>query len=127
MDLTKVVLAGSPFGGPLAVVRDEKKILQVSESSLKSQLRIYSSAGDLFAAVHWDKHGLVGMSWNSKEELVCVLEDGQVYFFSVQGSLLRQFSMGSRCQEVGVIDCQASFPPHHLVDTHTHTHTHART
>ena len=41
----KEVLIGAPFGGPVAVKRDESKLVKLDTTSMKPQVEIYSSSG----------------------------------------------------------------------------------
>lgn len=46
MDFSKFKLVGAPYGGPIAVTRDQKKLLLVNQGvSLKPTFHIYTSAG----------------------------------------------------------------------------------
>eukprot|EP00743_Colponemidia_sp_Colp-15_P004235 GILK01004569.1.p1 GENE.GILK01004569.1~~GILK01004569.1.p1 ORF type:complete len:820 (-),score=138.43 GILK01004569.1:154-2613(-) len=85
IDLNKYVIAGAPFGGPVALVRDEKKLLLLGSQSSKPRMFIYTSSGKLLASFAWEYRGLVTMGWNEDENLVCLLEDGQVLTFNVDG------------------------------------------
>jgi len=45
VDLAKYKVAGAPFGGPVALVRDENKIVAVQKQSVKPLISVYSSSG----------------------------------------------------------------------------------
>ena len=47
VDLFKSILCGASHGGPLAITRDEKKILVVNPGSLRPNIQIYASSGKL--------------------------------------------------------------------------------
>ena len=38
-------VCGAPFGGPIALIRDEKKLVQLNEEHLKPKLKIFTSSG----------------------------------------------------------------------------------
>lgn len=69
-------VCGAQFGGPLAMIRDERK---VSTEEIKSRLRIFTSSGLSIADVEWDASKRVaGMGWSDQEQLIIVLEDGKL-------------------------------------------------
>jgi hypothetical protein len=51
MNLDDYHIAGAPFGGPLALIRDDKKLVALSGDNAKSKLRIYTTAGNKIAEV----------------------------------------------------------------------------
>lgn len=107
MDLSKYMVAAAPFGGPLAFVRDEKKILLIEQDNqLKPMVQIYSSAGKQLGAFLWDKGKIAGMGWTEFERLLIVLEDGTIMQYTLQGKLYNQFSLGKECAEQQVQDCR---------------------
>ena len=44
-------LAGAPYGGPIALIRDDRKVPASSEDGDKSKLRIFTSAGEMISEV----------------------------------------------------------------------------
>ncbi|KAG0454964.1 hypothetical protein HPP92_024256 [Vanilla planifolia] len=108
MDLTRHRVACAPFGGPIAVIRDDSKIVQLYAESARRKLHIFNSAGVLLASTVWDRPGgrLVGMAWTDDLVLVCVVQDGTVYRYDVHAELFStQFSMGKECFEQNVVEC----------------------
>ncbi|CAN1255446.1 Protein VACUOLELESS1 [Linum perenne] len=49
IDLTRNKVACAPFGGPIAVIRDDSKIVQLYSESALRKLRIFNSAGVLLS------------------------------------------------------------------------------
>jgi vacuolar protein sorting-associated protein 16 len=45
------LICGAPFGGPLAMIRDDKKLVPLSEENMNPKLRIFTSSGNLIAEV----------------------------------------------------------------------------
>lgn len=102
MKIENFLISGAPFGGPLAMIRDEKKVpSSVSSTSSataapsssssssaapsaassgddKSKLWIYTSAGVKLAEVDWESKKVAGMGWSDQELLVIVFEDGKL-------------------------------------------------
>ncbi|KAF9940768.1 Vacuolar protein sorting-associated protein 16 [Modicella reniformis] len=66
VDLSKYMAAAAPCGGPIALVRDDRK---------------------------WDKGRIVGMGWTETEQLLCVFEEGLVRMYNILGEST-QFSLG---------------------------------
>jgi hypothetical protein len=46
-------MTGAPFGGPIALIRDDRKMTtkQAQENTEKPKLKIFTSAGELIAEV----------------------------------------------------------------------------
>ncbi|KAI0515930.1 hypothetical protein KFK09_008601 [Dendrobium nobile] len=108
MELTRNRVACAPFGGPIAVIRDDSKIVQLYAESARRKLHIFNSAGVLLASTVWDRPGgrLVGMAWTDELVLVCVVQDGTVYSYDIHAELsASQYSMGKDCFEQSVVEC----------------------
>lgn len=98
VDLARNKIAAAPFGGPLAVIRDDSKIVQLHGESALRKLRIFSSSGHLLADTVWRNPGgrLIGMSWTDDHTLVCVVQDGTVYRYDVHARLIEpNLSLGN--------------------------------
>ncbi|XP_059629226.1 protein VACUOLELESS1 [Cornus florida] len=108
IDLSRNKVACASFGGPIAVIRDDSKIVQLyAESSLR-KLRIFNSAGNQISETVWRNPGgrLVGMAWAHDQTLVCVTQDGTVYRYNIHAELLEpNISMGNECFEHSVVEC----------------------
>lgn len=81
VDLSRNKVACAPFGGPIAVIRDDSKIVQLYAESALRKLRIFNCAGVQIAETVWKNPGgrLIGMAWTDDQILVCVTQDGTVY------------------------------------------------
>lgn len=66
MDLSRHRVACAPFGGPVAAIRDDSKIVQLLAESARRKLLIFSSSAQPLASYLWDRPGgrLVGMAWD---------------------------------------------------------------
>lgn len=76
---------GSQLGGPIALVKEEKRIA----SDDNSEIHIFTSAGNNISTIDWNSQSkIVGVGWNDCENLLVVLEDGtndrNVYNFKSQ-------------------------------------------
>lgn len=108
MDLSRLRVACAPFGGPIAAIRDDSKIVQLHAESARRKLLIFNSAGVPLSSVTWDHPGgrLVGLSWTDDQTLVAVVQDGTVYRYNVHAELAApQFSIGKDCFAHNVKDC----------------------
>jgi len=94
------VVAGAPYGGPVATVRDEN-VFQPVRGNLKPELQTWTSAGRPIASAPWVHSGLLAMSWSSQETIVCVFSTGVVRTFTVLCEPLHVFTLDSRIQSEG--------------------------
>ncbi|KAJ3415205.1 hypothetical protein HDV05_005345 [Chytridiales sp. JEL 0842] len=104
VDLSKYLVAAAPFGGPIAMIRMDRKLLALQSQSSRPVMHFFTSSGKLIHQFQWDKGRIVGMGWTSTEELLCVLEHGYVRVFNLHGEYT-QFSMGQDAKEYGIADC----------------------
>ncbi|XP_057955473.1 protein VACUOLELESS1 [Malania oleifera] len=108
VDLGRNKVACAPFGGPIAVIRDDSKIVQLYAESALRKLRIFNSAGIMIAETVWRHPGgrLIGMSWTDDQILVCIVQDGTVYRYNIHAELVEpNLSMGRECFEQNVVEC----------------------
>lgn len=94
------VVAGAPYGGPVATVRDEREF-QLVRGSLKPELQTWTSAGRPLASVPWVHTGLLVMGWSSQETLVCAFESGIVRTFTVMCEPIHVFTVDGRIHNDG--------------------------
>lgn len=95
---------GCPFGGPIAMVADERKRSQLSMVEDVSFLRIFTSSAVLISCFRWKHRGLIKLGWSDEEHLVVVLEDATVVVYDIHGKQLRYFSMGQICSDAHIAD-----------------------
>jgi hypothetical protein len=69
VDIHTSRVACAPFGGPVAVVRDDRKIVKSSGGQLRSgTVQIFNSAGTALGKFLWDRPSrLVAFSWTEDE------------------------------------------------------------
>mmetsp|Transcript_72406 Transcript_72406/g.204674 ORF Transcript_72406/g.204674 Transcript_72406/m.204674 type:complete len:865 (+) Transcript_72406:200-2794(+) len=103
------MVAGAPYGGPVATVRDER-VFQPSHGSLKAELQTWTSAGRPIARTDWNHTGLLAMGWSAQETLVCVFETGVVRVFSVLCERLGMFTIDERIKSEGNAILAALWP-----------------
>ncbi|KAI4381195.1 hypothetical protein MLD38_007293 [Melastoma candidum] len=108
IDLSRNKVAAAPFGGPVAIIRDDSKIVQLYSESALRKLRIFSSSGTLLAETVWKNPGgrLIGMYWTDDLNLACLVQDGTVYRYNIRAELIEpNVSFGKECFEQNVIEC----------------------
>ncbi|KAL2476581.1 Protein VACUOLELESS1 [Abeliophyllum distichum] len=107
VDLTRNKVACAPFGGPIAAIRDDAKIVQLFAESALRKLRIFTSSGRLISETVWKNPGgrLIGMSWSDDQILVCITQDGTVYSYDIHAELINTYSLGKECFESSVVEC----------------------
>ncbi|KAG6541575.1 hypothetical protein Mapa_017028 [Marchantia paleacea] len=108
VDLSRHKIACANFGGPIAIIRDDSKIVQLRSESARAKLLIYTASGVLITSFLWDRPGgrLISLGWSSDEVLLVLVQDGTVYRYNIHGELPdRKFTFGKEVWEQGVADC----------------------
>lgn len=108
IDLSRNKVACAPFSGPIAVIRDDSKIVQLYAESALRKLRIFNSAGRQISETIWRNPGgrLIGLSWTDEQILVCITQDGTVYRYDIHCKLIEpNLSLGHECFEHSVVEC----------------------
>ncbi|EAA33636.3 vacuolar protein sorting-associated protein 16 [Neurospora crassa] len=114
LDLDNYIVAGAPYGGAVALYRDEEKLVAFAAGRpSKPSIDIHSCAGKLIRRIPWDKGSIKGLGWSEDEKLLVVTGDGTVRcYYDLQGDFT-QFSLGHDADEIGVRSCK--FYGHGLV------------
>lgn len=103
VDLSQHRVTMANYGGPIAIIKEPRAPRRPNEAIA---LRIYSGSGRLLATVDWsNSRSLVSFHWSSIEQLVCVLEDGEVLTYSMQGEPVSAFTIHSSCKIDGIAEC----------------------
>ena len=71
-------VACARYGGPIAMVRDDRKLVVVTGGLTKPVVRIFTAAGAPLAAFVWDAGRVAAMGWTSEEDLLMVEDNGEV-------------------------------------------------
>ncbi|KAM9960253.1 hypothetical protein ACTFIW_009381 [Dictyostelium discoideum] len=107
VDLKQQVSVGSPFAGPIAVMRDSSKFVEMNSQNMKPYLKIFTASGDLISQMIWDSSkNIVAMDWIEKERLVIVLQNATVLIFNVFCEQMTQFSLGDIVREEEILECK---------------------
>ncbi|KAH8829053.1 vacuolar assembling/sorting protein VPS16 [Flagelloscypha sp. PMI_526] len=107
-NLADYYAAGCAFGGPIALMRDSTKLVALGRSApsfSRSQVQIYSPAGDGLLLFSWDQGKIVKFGWTGDERLVLLNEEGLYRLYDLQGDY-EQFSLGTEASESGVVDAK---------------------
>ncbi|CAG9864088.1 unnamed protein product [Phyllotreta striolata] len=110
INIENYALSCASFGGPIAIRRDDQKIIKVQGSG-QPIIMIYSGSGKLIASFKWSRRPIVHMGWTNDEELLCVQEDGMVVKHDMFGKYLHTFSIGQKVQDSKVIDAKIFTSP----------------
>ncbi|OJJ51089.1 hypothetical protein ASPZODRAFT_56501 [Penicilliopsis zonata CBS 506.65] len=107
VELENYIVAGAPYGGAIALYRDESRPYRYLDAqTTKSSVDIYSSSGKLINQINWEYGAIRGLGWSDKEELLIVSEDGTVRrYFGLHGDFT-SFSLGNGAEEYGVRACR---------------------
>ncbi|KAK4152076.1 Vps16, N-terminal region-domain-containing protein [Chaetomidium leptoderma] len=114
LDLDNYLVAGAPYGGAIALYRDEEKLIAFQPTRpSKPSIDIYSCAGKLIRRINWDQGAIKGLGWSEDEKLLAVTADGTVRcYYDLQGEFT-QFSLGNGAEDASVKSCR--FYAHGLV------------
>lgn len=106
LDLDGYVVAGAPYAGALALVRDETKLHEHRPGrSSKPSIDIYTLAGKKLRSIPWDKGSVRGLGWSEDETLLVVTADGGVRCYDLEGDF-SHFSLGHGADVHGVRSCR---------------------
>ncbi|XP_070536133.1 vacuolar protein sorting-associated protein 16 homolog [Ptychodera flava] len=104
VDLSKYKVAAAPYGGPIALIRDDSKL--VKTTSAKPIIYIFSASGHEISIIKWNSGHIIHIGWSCTDDLLCVQEDGSVLVYDIFGRFKRHFSMGQEAKETQVLECE---------------------
>ncbi|KAL5228890.1 hypothetical protein ABZP36_017155 [Zizania latifolia] len=83
LDLSTHIVAAAPFGGPIAAVRDDSKIVQLHSEPSRRRLLLFSSSGHPIASSPWPPQlpRLYSLAFSSSLNLLALLSDGSLLRF----------------------------------------------
>ncbi|CAL4089001.1 unnamed protein product, partial [Meganyctiphanes norvegica] len=94
-----------PYGGPIALTRDETKFNKTQVSG-KPIVFIFTSAGRKISSFKWNSGYLLSVGWSRSEDLVCIQEDGAVLLYDMFGTYQHTFNMGQEVKDTRVAGAQ---------------------
>eukprot|EP00659_Diplonema_papillatum_P009298 gene9298-14407_t len=105
VDIGECMVAAAPYGGPIAVARDPKKLVKAT-STQKPMIRTYTSSGVLISQFPQRDAIIHSMSWTSEELLVILFTHGLVCIYDMHGEKQLEDSLGAQSNVL-----QASYYP----------------
>lgn len=105
INMENVSVAAAQYGGPIALIRDRKKIVKVQGIG-KPIISIYSASGKNISSTVWSSGQIIQLGWSSTEDLLCIQEDGSVLIYDMFGSYQHTFSMGQEAKDMKVIEAK---------------------
>ncbi|ELU17286.1 hypothetical protein CAPTEDRAFT_168734 [Capitella teleta] len=105
VDLSKFIIAAAPYGGPIALMRDDSK-LQKSQITTKPIIYVFNAVGAEISAIRWNSGRVLKLAWSNCEDLLCIQNDGSVLVYDIFGSFKRTFSLGQEAKDVKIVECQ---------------------
>ncbi|CAH1109343.1 unnamed protein product [Psylliodes chrysocephalus] len=110
VNIENYIASSASYGGPIAIRRDDQKILKVQGSG-QPIISIFSGSGKQIASFKWSRRPIVHMGWTNDEELLCIQEDGMVVKHDMFGKYLHTFSISQKVQDSKVVDAKIFTSP----------------
>lgn len=113
IDLSEYLFAAAPYGGAVAVTRDDGQFQKYrGQTAVKGIVQVYSSVGDLLCDLRWENVSIVALGWTEDEHLLVVANSGLVRHYDLLGNF-SQFGLVKTPSQTSVISCK--FWSHGLV------------
>jgi hypothetical protein len=93
IDPAQYTLVGAPLAGPLALVKDARFRYKPGGREERAIIYTFSSSGLPISSVAWDRR-IVGMGWSNKDQLVVVVDSGDVKILNVRCDIDFSCSLG---------------------------------
>ena len=71
-------LACAPFGGPIAAIRDERRMVVITGGGMRPVIRTFTAAGEQLGAMVWERGTIVEWGWSDDLELIIMEVSGRV-------------------------------------------------
>lgn len=105
VELSDFIVAAAPFGGPIALIRDDRKAGRIKLGSVRL-IHLFSASGKTLGNIKHDAGSIVAMGWSNVESLVVVQKDGAVTEYTLQGGIQTTFTMGQVPRDTGVLEAR---------------------
>ncbi|KAK2169318.1 hypothetical protein LSH36_11g09017 [Paralvinella palmiformis] len=102
VNLQKCMIAAAPYGGPVAMMRDDRKLQKMT--TVPPIVYIYSSAGKEISAFKWNSGHVLQMGWSNTEHLLFVQDNGSIIIHDLFGKFQRAISMGTHPPVTGHVE-----------------------
>ncbi|KAK8870008.1 hypothetical protein IAR55_000578 [Kwoniella newhampshirensis] len=104
-DLSDYIVTAAKNGGPIAMIRDERKVMLLGKHTPgKPKIYIYASSGLLLNTLTWDLSPPVLLHFTS-QYLIVLSDEGVYRVYDLSNPTgYRQYTLGSEVSEVGVVE-----------------------
>jgi len=102
IDLSKFMVATAPYGGPIALIRNEPKAAK-SQPGTKPIIYIFNAAGREISSIRWNSGRVLTLGWSATEDLLCVQDDGAVLVYDIHGEYKRNINLGQEAKDHKVL------------------------
>lgn len=105
--LENFLVSGAPFGGPLALFPDVKRLMAQNNGQEPSnmKLQIFTSAGILLSEFDWTDRPIIAMGWTQSETLVTVTDQGWVRIYTLYCKVVLEFQLLSMSDIGPIVEC----------------------
>ncbi|CAH0559319.1 unnamed protein product [Brassicogethes aeneus] len=110
INLDKFIVSCAPYGGPIAIRRDDRKIVKVQGSG-QPIISIFSGYGKQITSFKWTKKPVVAMGWSNDEKLICIQEDASVVIYDLFGKFDHTFSISPKLTDAKIVDAKIFTSP----------------
>ncbi|XP_019868219.1 vacuolar protein sorting-associated protein 16 homolog [Aethina tumida] len=110
INLENFIAACAPYGGPIAIRRDEAKVVRVHGTG-QPIIYIFSGYGKQITSFKWTKKPIVKMDWSNNEKLICVQEDASVMVHDLFGKFELNFSISPKLNDTKIVDAKIFTSP----------------
>lgn len=97
IDISKFEVSAAPYGGPIALLKDESKTARVQVST-KPIITVFTAAGKQISQMRWNSGSIHKMGWSHTEDLLFVQDDGVVLVYDMFLTFLKDIWDGPGSQ-----------------------------
>ncbi|XP_060525392.1 vacuolar protein sorting-associated protein 16 homolog isoform X2 [Cylas formicarius] len=101
--LENFIVSSAPYGGPMAIRRDDQKFVKIQGGVGQPVIYIFSASGKTITSFKWSLKPIVHMGWSNDEKLICIQEDGNIVIYDMFGKLEHKFNIFQKLQDTKVI------------------------
>ncbi|RSH95606.1 hypothetical protein EHS25_000698 [Saitozyma podzolica] len=107
-DLSDYLIAGAKHGGPIALMRDERKVMLLGKHSPgKPKIQVYTSSGILIATCAWELSPPILIHFTGSH-LMVLSDEGTYRLYDLSNpSQYTQYTLGAEVAEMGIVSAKA--------------------
>lgn len=110
LNVSEFIISAAPFGGPIALVRDERKLMQIKLGNA-CLIHLFSASGHTLGNIKHENGNIVAIGWSNTESLICVQKNGVIVEYNLLGKVLETFTMGQVPKDTSVLECKIFTTP----------------